>query len=495
MKRPGRGFSILINELLEDIECVCTQACRKIVVKGLESDSRLVRKGSVFVAVQGYNEDGNRFIVDALKRGACALVTEVKPMTALSVPVILVKDVRKALSRMAANFYGHPSRKMKVVGITGTNGKTTTSYLLESILRDQGFKTGLMGTIRYKILDKVFDAPNTTPDSLQLQKLLSMMFKAGVEWVIMEVSSHALELHRVDDCAFDNIIFTNLTEDHFDFHKTFESYFQAKKKLFTLLKRGVKKDAFAVINLDNPYGARLYKETSGLRKVSYSIIKKSDYKAQKTRLGFDQTKFTVNGLEIETGLSGKFNVYNTLAVFAWASEMHLKKILVISTLASFSAVEGRFEVFATKGKPKVIVDYAHTDDALKNVLVTANELKKGKVITVFGCGGSRDKLKRPKMGHVADSLSDVVIVTSDNPRKEEPLAIIKDILKGIKRKKNLFTVVDRLQAIKKAFSLAGVDDVILIAGKGHEDYQIFKDRTIHFSDREIARKLLKRGVL
>jgi UDP-N-acetylmuramoyl-L-alanyl-D-glutamate--2,6-diaminopimelate ligase len=460
-------------------------------VKGVESNSRLVQKGFAFVAVRGFNEDGNRYIPDAVRRGASVVITDQIPESIPEVPVVLVEDSRKALSRIAANFFGHPSRKMHIVGITGTNGKTTTSYLIESVLRGQGFRTGVIGTIRYKINDEVMDAPNTTPDSLQLQRLLSRMAAKKVDWVVMEVSSHALELHRVDDCAFDHVIFTNLTEDHFDFHKTFENYFLAKKKLFLLLKASPKKNRFAITNLDDKYGTRLVHDVKGLRFSGYSIRKPSAYRAEDISLGFNKTAFKVNGLQIDSRLSGQFNVYNILSVMAWASEAKLKKTLVVKSLEEFKAVEGRFELFSRSKGPKAIVDYAHTDDALKNVLNTINQIKTGRVITVFGCGGNRDTLKRPKMGHVADSLSDIVIVTSDNPRKENPRAIIDDILKGISRKRDLIVEVDRLTAIRKAFTLAKAADVILIAGKGHEDYQIFKDRTIHFSDREIAAKLLK----
>lgn len=440
--------------------------------------------------MRGFNEDGNRFLDAAIEQGAAAILSDLPTDKRFSVPFVLVQDARKSLSRIAANYYGHPSKKMHIVGITGTNGKTTTSYLLEAILRGQGYKTGVIGTIRYKIMDRSYDAPNTTPDSLALQGLLAQMCKAGVEWVVMEVSSHALELHRVDDCAFDQAIFTNLTEDHFDFHGNFENYFQAKKKLFTLLAKSPKPGKFAVINIDDAYGKRLVREIRGVPCHSVSVKSESSYRAQKISLGINETCFSINGLEVETGLSGQFNVYNTLGAFAWASELRLKKMIVLQTLAHFKSVEGRFEVFSAEKCPSVVVDYAHTDDALENVLKTISDIKKGKVITVFGCGGNRDKLKRPKMGKVADRLSDIVIVTSDNPRKEDPQAIIEDVLHGIRRKKNLYVEVDRLKAIKKAFSLARKEDVILVAGKGHEDYQIFKDRTIHFSDREIVRKIL-----
>jgi UDP-N-acetylmuramyl-tripeptide synthetase len=318
------------------------------------------------------------------------------------------------------------------------------------------------------------------------------MQKAGVEWVVMEVSSHALELHRVDDCAFDQALFTNLTEDHFDFHGNFENYYKAKKRLFTLLAHSPKSGRFAVVNIDDAYGNRLAREIRGVPCYAVSVKRQSHYRAKRISLGVNATSFSVNGLEVETGLSGQFNVYNTLGAYAWASEMRLKKMLVLQTLARFRSVEGRFEVFSAENRPSVVVDYAHTEDALENVLKTVSEICKGRIITVFGCGGNRDKLKRPKMGEVADRLSDIVIVTSDNPRKEDPKAIITDILRGIRRKKGLHIEVDRLKAIRKAFALAKRDDVILVAGKGHEDYQIFKDRTIHFSDREIVGRILGR---
>jgi UDP-N-acetylmuramoyl-L-alanyl-D-glutamate--2,6-diaminopimelate ligase len=505
----GRGF-ILLGDLIGQISCVEPPelAEPELSVTGIAYDSRRVRKGHVFVAVHGFKTDGTRFIPDAVARGAVAVIADRKPGTLKNrsvktilpqVPVILVRDVRETLSLLSSIFYGHPSRKLLLIGITGTNGKTTTSYLIGDILKRQGYRTGVIGTIGYRIGNIVQKAPNTTPESTDLQALFAAMVKKGVTACVMEVSSHALALKRVEHCAFDAALFTNLTEDHFDFHGNFRNYYSSKKHLFELLKKSPKKEKLAVVNIDDSWGRKLLKDMPrGLHTATYGVRSDCDFKAGQIRLDVNRTGFSVEGLDVRTRLSGMFNVYNVLGSYALADGLRFKKILTLESIRKFRSVPGRFELLHSRGCPAIIVDYAHTDDALKNVLSTiqginAQRTEKGRVITVFGCGGDRDRLKRPKMGAIASSMSDIVIVTSDNPRTEDPLRIIKDIMAGIRDKKKPHVSVqpDRKKAISMAFKLAGPADIILIAGKGHEDYQIFMNRTVHFSDRETAAKLLK----
>ena len=455
-----------------------------------------MKPNGLFVAVRGFKEDGTRFIDDAIKKGASAIVSEI-PVNA-KVPVILVKDSRRALSALSAEFYGRPSEKMIVIGVTGTNGKTTVSSLLEKVFKDQGYKTGLIGTVVYKVMDEVLPALHTTPESVDLQYLFHKMLNKGVNVVIMEVSSHSLVLKRVEDVEFDAAIFTNLTRDHLDFHKNFSNYFYAKKHLFELLKKSNKKEKFGVINIDDPYGRRLVKELKGIKIITYGKSKNSAVKVSNVKLNFGSTTFSWDGLEVSTSLSGDFNLYNTLAVIVCAEGFRLKRLPLLKSLKEFKPVKGRFETIKkTSNDPLIIIDYAHTDDALKNVLTAINKLKSSEsnIITVFGCGGDRDKTKRPIMGKIATELSDKVIITSDNPRTEDPLSIIDDILKGINDKSSVIVEPDRHKAIRLAVKLAGKKDIILIAGKGHETYQIFKDRTIKFDDSleaKIALRLRKK---
>jgi UDP-N-acetylmuramoyl-L-alanyl-D-glutamate--2,6-diaminopimelate ligase len=465
-------------------------------VTGVHHDSRTVRSGGLFVALPGFKTDGGRFVADAVRRGASVIVAERMPSPAPGVECVLVSDARRALSGLSAAIHGHPSREMIVVGITGTNGKTTTSYLLERIFRDQGFATGVIGTIGYKILDKVFPAPNTTPESAVLQGLLRDMADAGVQAVLMEVSSHGLSLKRVEHVAFDAAVFTNLTRDHLDFHKNFADYFAAKRHLFDLLRRSPKREKFCAVNTDDPYGRKLAKQLRSPRVLSFGISARPDVRAEKPVFGFGATSFLWNGLEVRTNLSGKFNASNVLAGLAVAEGFGFKPVTVLRSLRTFRPVDGRFEVLPRKsGEPAIIVDYAHTDDALRNVLSTLKDLAPRRIITVFGCGGDRDRTKRPLMGKAAAEFSDRIFVTSDNPRSEDPAAIIADILKGISSsaRRRVKVEPDRRKAIVAAVLSAGASDAVLIAGKGHETYQIFSDKTVHFSDREEALKILRRA--
>lgn len=466
------------------------------VVTGVHHDSRTVGRGGLFVAVPGLKEDGGRFAEDAVRRGAVAVVAERR--LKVGVPCLTVPDARRALSALSAAFHGHPSRGLIVVGVTGTNGKTTVTHLLERIFRDQGYATGVIGTVGYRIGDEVLEAPNTTPESPVLQALLRRMADAGVRAVLMEVSSHALELRRVEDVAFDAAVFTNLTRDHLDFHKDMGSYFRAKRRLFTeLLPRSPKAGRFAVVNLDDPHGPGLVRAVRrlGLPVRSYGLAEAAEVRALTPRFGLGRTEFVWNGLEVRTALSGRFNLSNTLAALACVEGFGLKVLPALRSLRDFRPVAGRFEVLPRRpGEPTVIVDYAHTDDALRNVLTTLRELKPRRILTVFGCGGDRDRTKRPLMGRVAAELSDRVFVTSDNPRSEDPLRIIEEILAGVPvpARRKVHVEPDRRKAIAAAVEAAGEADAVLVAGKGHEDYQILGDRTVPFSDREEALKALRR---
>ena len=460
-----------------------------ILIEDLEYNSSAIKKNNLFVAIQGFATDGNKYIKDAISKGAVAIITDKKLTRNYSVPVLKVKNSREALSILSDWFYDYPSQKMKIIGITGTNGKTTISYLLEKNLQGQGYKTAIIGTIRHKIGKIEIPSHNTTPESLDLNRLMARMVKAKVNYVIMEVSSHSLVLNRVDFCAFDGAIFTNLTEDHFDFHKNFQNYYQAKKKLFELLRKSPKSNKVAVINIDDQYGHKLYSELKGIKKIGYSIKAKSQYQGKDIKLSFDGIRFKVGGVSFFTALIGRFNIYNVLSTIAITDFWNMRKVITVQVLKKFKSVEGRLEKIQTS-KGTVFIDYAHTDDALKNVLETLNEIEHNKIITVFGCGGDRDKIKRPKMGRIAEQLSDIVIVTSDNPRTEKPKAIIDDILKGMLNPKQAFVISDRKKAIKTAYNLSTSKDIILIAGKGHETYQIIGKKQSHFSDKEEVSKLL-----
>lgn len=460
-------------------------------IRGVSADSRTVKPQDLFVAVHGFKADGNQYIPKALKAGCSAVVTEKKPGYELPVPCIVVPDSRKALSALSDSWFGQPSKNLELIGITGTNGKTTVSCLIDKILSKTGFRTGLLGTVHYRVGRKIYPAHHTTPEAPEIQSYLSRMVKKKTDYAVMEVSSHGLALHRVDHCRFRTAVFTNLTEDHFDFHKGFDDYFKAKSILFTLLKKQNKKNAFAVINHDDPWGRKLLPGLKNMRVYTYGLNEKADFCARNLEMDLSGSQFRVNSKLIHTRLPGRFNVYNTLAAIAVVRGLGISWDPVLKALKECRNVPGRFEFFSSPGRFSCIVDYAHTSDALEKVLATARELCQGRLITVFGCGGDRDRKKRPLMGRVADQNSDHVIVTNDNPRSENPELIISEILQGIKRKKNLSVISSRKKAIKKAFGLAGPDDLVVLAGKGHEDYQIFKTRTVHFSDREEVTRLMR----
>ncbi len=474
-------------KIMENIKLDLLNGDIDIDIREIQYDSRKVKSGDLFFCIQGYKVDGHDYIQNAINNGAVAIVCEKSIEKQKNCTVIQVEDSRKALALGASNYYDKPSSKMKVIGITGTNGKTTSAFMIKAILEQQGYKVGLIGTIANFIGSDKIHSDRTTPESLELQELFDQMVKAKVNYCVMEVSSHALSLDRVYGIEFCDSIFTNLTQDHLDFHKTFENYFNAKLLLFNYSKN-------SVINIDDTYGVSAYNLIKG-DKFSYGLSDSANIRATNIKMNSRGSNFTLqykdDSFEIELNIPGNYNIYNALgsigvclnqAVEISAIKLGLKKVQVL----------GRCEVVANTHNLgfEIILDYAHTPDALENILKTVREFTKGKLICVFGCGGDRDKTKRAIMGSIGTSLSDISIITSDNPRTEDPMEIITDVVKDIGKDK-FEIIVDRTKAIKRAIEIASKDDVIVIAGKGHEDYQVLKDKTIHFDEREIVSDIIK----
>lgn len=483
---------VKIKDIFKGIKYSADNILKNTVVADITSDSRNVKKDGLFVALPGYNLDGHKFIKEAIEKGAKVVAAQKDFNAPSHVKKILIGNLRDKLPVTADNFYGHPSKKLKMIGITGTNGKTTITYLIESILKAAGKGAGVIGTINYRIGGKEFPAANTTPGAVQLQSFLAQTLKKKIPYVVMEVSSHSLDQGRVDCVLFDVGIFTNITREHLDYHKTMGNYFSAKIKLFDKLKDS----GTAVLNNDDNV-VRGIKRKMKKRVLTYGINNRADIAALDIFLSMDKSSFILKtpkgSARICTSLIGRHNVSNILASAAGAIAIGLELDVIKRGIESFTSVPGRLEVVKSGRGFKVFVDYAHTQDALYNVLSLLKEVKeKGRIITVFGCGGNRDRTKRPLMGNVACSLSDTVIVTSDNPRFEEPGKIISDIEAGIKGKFSNYSLVkDRREAIDKALKSASKDDIVVIAGKGHEKYQVIKDRVIPFDDCEIARSILK----
>jgi UDP-N-acetylmuramoyl-L-alanyl-D-glutamate--2,6-diaminopimelate ligase len=465
----------------------------RIPVSGLEYDSRRASGGSVFFAFPGAKSDGRSFASDALARGAVAVVSESEAPPELGGRWIQVRHGREALSLAARNFYGKPDERLRITGITGTNGKTTTSYLLDSILREVGHTTALLGTIEYHLAGKVLKAVNTTPESLDLIRLFSELEAAGGSHVTMEVSSHALALRRVYGLNFHTAVYTNLTRDHLDFHGTMEQYFAAKQLLFD--GAGGEPPRFAVLNRDDEWSCRL-KLHSRTQTIWYGLGQDANLRPRHISSGFQGLRFEVQfrklRFHVTSPLIGKINVYNILAACGAALSYDIDPAMVARGIAALPAVPGRFER-VDEGQPfTVVVDYAHTDDALRNVIAVARGLNPKRVITLFGCGGDRDRAKRPLMGQAAAEASDFVVLTSDNPRSEDPIAIMNDALVGVRRVDVPHVVEpDRETAIRRALDEAREGDIVILAGKGHETYQVLKDKTIDFDDRKVARDVLK----
>ncbi len=466
-----------------------------VEISGVEHDSRKVETGNLFVCMEGAHVDGHNFIPQAVSRGAAAMLTTRKNFTPPeNISALVVPDMLNALAVIVPYFYDYPSRKMRVIGVTGTNGKTTTTYLLREIFQSAGFKVGLIGTIQNLIGDESFPVRNTTPNVIDLQKILVDMLAEKVQVVVMEVSSHALAENRVAGVEFDTAIFTNLTQDHLDFHGTMENYLRTKAKLFDMVSRhGRKKNKSAIINVDDAASAEILKHCL-CEKITYGVGNPADLRGAELEVRSDGMKFKIRGsfgvMELILHVTGLFNVYNVLAAVGAALAENIRPDVIKRALENFKSVPGRFERIFADVPFEVIVDYAHTPDGVKNVLQTARQIVKGKIITVFGCGGDRDHGKRPIMGKLASELSDVVIITSDNPRTEDPEKILNDIESGID-KKIYERIVERRAAIFRAIELAAAGDIVLILGKGHENYQILNTGKIHFDDREVALAAIK----
>ena len=467
-------------------------------ILGIEHDSRKVALGSLFVCFEGIHFDAHQFINQAFDKGAVAILTtrnNVEVPEGMS--ILVVDDMLNALSVIVPYFYDYPSKKMRVIGITGTNGKTTTTYMMRSILINAGYHVGLIGTIQTMIDNEIFPIHNTTPNVIDLQHIFVQMLNKHVDYVVMEVSSHALYENRIAGIEFDTAIFTNLTQDHLDFHGSMENYLKAKCKLFDIVSRsGSKGNKNSIVNVDDEHAEKILSH-SLCNKITYSIKNDSDLHAADVDVRADGTKFKIRSqfgvMNLNLHVTGIFNVYNVLAAVGAMIAEKISPEIICRTLEHFKSVPGRFERVYANVPFTVIVDYAHTPDGVENVLHTARQIAKNKIITVFGCGGDRDKTKRPIMGRLAAELSDIVIATSDNPRTENPTEILKEIEVGIKEKisnKRYECIEDRHAAINHAIEIAQTGDIILILGKGHENYQILKDKTIHFDDKEVANEAI-----
>jgi UDP-N-acetylmuramoyl-L-alanyl-D-glutamate--2,6-diaminopimelate ligase len=465
------------------------------VVEGSAYDSRRVQRSCLFVALRGEKTDGHQFIDQAVEKGASVIVTEREEKQARAT-CLVVGNTRPALADLAAAFYDRPARRLKLAAVTGTNGKTTTTFLIKHICEKAGVRCGLLGTVRYEIADRVLPAVRTTPEALEVQELLAQMVNAGCKAAAMEVSSHALTQDRTRGLEWDVAVFTNLTQDHLDFHGTMENYFEAKMKLFAgLAEQKGKTKPIAVINLDDRYGAQLIDRLDkNISVITYGMGARADFRASNYHAEFAGTSYQLDARGksylVRVPLIGRFNVANSMAALAAASSMGVGLREAILSLARSPQVPGRLEAVPAKRQFQVFVDYAHTDDALLNVMKTLRELAPRKLIVVFGCGGDRDRQKRPLMGRVADQNADYSIITSDNPRKEDPDAIIAEVEKGF-RSGNYEKIADRTKAIARAIELAQPRDIILIAGKGHEAYQEFADHTVPFDDIHVARQALE----
>ncbi|HYA89928.1 MAG TPA: UDP-N-acetylmuramoyl-L-alanyl-D-glutamate--2,6-diaminopimelate ligase [Thermodesulfobacteriota bacterium] len=505
-----------LARLIEGVEIKKIAGDLRKEINGIAYHSKQVREDFLFAAIRGAEADGHQFVKEAIERGAEAVVLEEEQKVS-NRTMVLVPDSRRALAKISSNFYGDPSSKVILIGITGTNGKTTTTYLLESIFKKAGWNVGVIGTINYRFGQKTTPALNTTPESLDLQRILWEMVREGTSHVIMEVSSHGIDLSRVLGCQFDGVVFTNLTSEHLDYHKTLERYFESKKRLFSdHLIKSLKEGRFAVTNHDDPRGREMVKGID-LPIIRYGLTPSCDVTADRLTSSFEglscRIKTPRGDLSIHSKLTGDFNLYNILAAVAVGTAMEVPLEILKEGVEELEGVSGRFEKVENKRGIHVIIDYAHTHDALervllglKNILEGGNQ-NKGKMITVFGCGGDRDRTKRPLMGEVAGRYSDLAILTSDNPRTENPLVILDEVEKGLKSlhlkewdqeeiklwrsKRGYLRVPDRREAIRTAIRLALPSDTVVIAGKGHEDYQIIGKKKFPFDDRVEAKKALE----
>jgi len=476
---------MLLKELIKGLEIIKMDGSCDIEISSITYDSRKAVKGSLFVC-KGFGFD-KKYIYDAIENGAAAILLDVDAEIPDGVTVVKVKDARYALAHVSDVFYGSPSKKLKIVGVTGTKGKTTTTFMIKSILEAEKQKVGLIGTVKNMIGDEVLYAERTTPESLDLQSLFSQMREKNVDTAVMEVTSHALDLHRVSCVDFDIGVFTNLSRCHLDYHKTFENYLNAKAKLFKMCKKGL-------VNVDNEYGEEIIKQAE-CEVLTYAIDKDADIKAKNVSILADRVEFDAmtpwGTYSVVVGTPGKFSVYNALAAIGVCGMMGVSSESIVKGLRHVS-VPGRVEVVETGTDYTVIIDFAHSPDSLENILTAVKSHAPGRVICLFGCGGDRDKTMRPIMGEISGRIADFSIITSDNPRTEDPASIVQQIEEGIKKTTSAYiTIVDRREAIKYALMNAKPGDTIILAGKGHETYQQFKDKTIHFDEREVVREILQ----
>ena len=489
-----------LKDIISTLDVQQVQGDQNVSIQDITADSRAVKPNSLFIALDGATVDGHNYIDKAVAAGAVAVIVS-KPVTVPDdVCVITVSDTRQAMMVCVPYFFDYPANRMRMVGVTGTNGKTTTTHMIRHILKAQGHKVGVIGTVHIMIGDTSYPIHNTTPDVVDLQHILHQMVQENVEYCVMEVSSHALALGRVSGVEFDTAVFTNLTQDHLDFHKTFENYLAAKCKLFEQVSASdqVKDNKGAVINIDDSYGHRVMEKTTAPT-ITYSTLGKGTLNASDVHMSTKNSQYTVNykgeSYPVSMNTTGLFNVYNTLAAIGACLQEGISMEAIDTALKTFSSVPGRFELIEEGQDFAVVVDYAHTPDGLQNILETAKAIKENRIIIVFGCGGDRDATKRPIMGRIAAKYGDKIYVTSDNPRTEDPVQIVKDVEVGVKEALRDGTsyevIVDRREAINHAIHDAKAGDIVIIAGKGHENYQILKNETIHFDDREEARKALK----
>lgn len=478
-----------LKELIRGLEVKRIRGANGISIEGIAYDSRRIKNDFLFVCIKGNNFDGHDFIIDARSAGARAFVVEKASDINNGVTEVLVPDSRAALAKLADAFYGFPTRFLKVIGVTGTDGKTTTTHYIKSILEEAGVKCGLLGTINYKIGDRIIPADRTTPESLELMAFFSQMVKAGLTHAVMEVSSHGLMQSRVDEINFELAVFTNLSHEHLDFHTTMDEYYLAKRRLF---EKDIK---MGIVNIDDEFGKKL-KEFLGTRALGFGTSSDADYRAEEINTAMSGTRYKLKGknieMDINLSLIGRHNVYNSLAAICAGFYFGISPDTIAKGIEKITNIPGRFEPVKCGQSYNILVDYAHTPRALENALIELKPLTAGRLIVVFGCGGDRDKTKRPVMGKIAADLADLAIITSDNPRTEDPLRIIDDIVSGIEKKEKFLVAPDREKAIAISLRMAGADDTILLAGKGHENYQITGNIYHPFNDAEKVRAMLNK---
>lgn len=481
---------IILKDILWKVAIEAVHGSTDLAIEKMEFDSRKIAESDVFIAIRGTISDGHEFIETAINKGAVAIICDEFPETIVQgITYIKVNDTNKAMAFMAANYFDNPSQKLKLIGITGTNGKTTIASLLFQLFQKAGFKTGLLSTVKIVVDTNEYKATHTTPDSISINYYLNEMVSAGVDYCFMEVSSHGIHQKRTEGLHFTGGVFTNLSHDHLDYHATFSEYRDVKKSFFDYLP----KTAFALSNIDDKNGSVMLQNTNAIKR-SYALKTYADYKAQILENQLSGLLLKINDNEVWVRLIGTFNAYNLLAIYGTAVELGMESLEVLRLLSELESVSGRFQYIISNGKITAIVDYAHTPDALENVLKTINDIrtKNEQLITVVGCGGDRDKTKRPVMAGIASDLSDKIIITSDNPRSENPETIIEEMERGVapQNYKKTVSIIDRKQAIKAACQLAQANDIILIAGKGHETYQEINGVRHDFDDMKIVKEML-----